>query len=354
MLNRVLTNNGFCYTMNMQSYYTIFSNEISKDFDSYKRSTIKKSFDKESENFNLTIDEENVKEEWSLDEGYTSSKEEIFPPRSMKMNQLSVYMNLNESDASNICVSQGRGYKIIFHLPNEVPTPFHDEYFISFNFERMMTLTAKAYSTDPDLRKYAPTKRRCYFEDERKLKYFKTYTKNLCDYECMTNYTLRMCGCVKFSMPRSSDTTVCDLDKAKCYHRAMQEWPDKDDDPMMPCSCLPTCNDIQYSVKLDKEAVVDASVRLAHIKDRSERLASKLIGMKSNKIYSYSVVTSRIAIRFNDHLIEEQENFVAYKLQNFIGKCKTLFTSYSIFLLQRILAVSWAFLWVAHYSLLLS
>lgn len=34
----------------------------------------------------------------------------------------------------------------------------------------------------------------------------------------------------------------------------------------------------------------------------------------------FSTVTSRLAIRFNDHLIEEQKNFVAYKLQNFIGK----------------------------------
>lgn len=82
----------------------------------------------------------------------------------------------------------------------------------------------------------------------------------------MTNYTLKKCGCVKFSMPRDKETPVCDLDKAKCYQNAMLEWPDKEDDPMMPCGCLPTCNDIQYSIKLDKEAVVDASVRLSHIK----------------------------------------------------------------------------------------
>lgn len=123
MLNRVLTNNGFCYTMNMQGYHTIFTDKLSSDFDSYKRNKIRKSFDKENPNFNVTFDDENNKEEWSLDGEYKTSSDEVFPPRSIKMNQLSIYMSLNESDASNICVSQGRGYKVIFHLPNEVPTP---------------------------------------------------------------------------------------------------------------------------------------------------------------------------------------------------------------------------------------
>lgn len=278
MMSRVLTNNGFCYTMNMQSYQTIFNKgeALSDDFESYKRKKITKSFDKESKGYNSTFDDENggESEDWSLDTGYKTQSDEVFPPRALKMNQLSIYMSLSEDDASNICVSQGRGYKVIFHLPNELPTPFHDEFFISFNHERMMTLTARAFSTDPDMRKFQPDKRRCYFQGERKLQFFKTYTKSQCDYECMTNYTLRTCGCVKFSMPRAPDTPVCDLDKAKCYNKAMLEWPDKDEESeksTMPCGCLPTCNDIKYSLKLDKEAIVDAAVRLSHIKNRSER-----------------------------------------------------------------------------------
>ncbi|KAG5676491.1 hypothetical protein PVAND_006322 [Polypedilum vanderplanki] len=305
ILNRVLTNNGYCYTLNMQGYHTIFNNEISKHFESYRRKTISKSFDKEQKLYNETFNDEKDKEIWTLDKGYTTNDDDVFPIRAIKINQLSVYMKLTEKDATNLCLSQGKGYKIIFHLPNEIPTPFHDEYFIPFNFERMMTLTAKSIRPDPELKKYSPSARRCYFEGERKLKFFNSYTKAHCDYECMTNYTLKVCGCVKFSMPRDDKTQVCDLNKAKCYFNAMMSWPDKEEiekDGITPCNCLPTCSDVKYSIKLDKEAELEANIRLAHVKNLDE-----------TNIYS------RMAIRFNEHSIEEQENFVAYKLQNFIA-----------------------------------
>ncbi|XP_070504703.1 pickpocket protein 28-like [Chironomus tepperi] len=314
MLNRVLTNNGYCYTLNMQSYQTIFNeNVISGDFDSFKREKIAKSFDKENQLYNESFNDADGNltdaNQWSLDTGYTTNDDNVFPIRAIKINQLTVYMKLTESDSTNLCLSQGKGYKIIFHLPNEIPTPFHDEYFISFDYERMMTLTAKSFRNDPEMKKYAPESRRCYFDGERNLKYFKSYTKAHCDYECMTNYTLKQCGCVKFSMPRSDDTPVCDLDKTKCYFKAMMEWPDKDDESqqgdgkmLMPCNCLPSCSDIKYSIKLDKEAILDSAIRLAHLKNKTE-----------------SNVYARMAIRFNDHSIDEQENYVAYKLQNFIA-----------------------------------
>lgn len=184
---------------------------------------------------------------------------------------------MSELDATNLCLTIGKGYKIIFHNPNEIPTPFHDEYFISFDYERMFTLTAKSFRNDPEMRKYAPESRRCYFAGERKLKFFKSYTKAHCDYECMANYTLKKCGCVKFSMPREQDSPVCDLDMANCYFNAMNEWPDKDEELEMngrmtiPCNCLPTCSDVKYSVKLDKEALLDSAIRLAHLKNQSER-----------------------------------------------------------------------------------
>jgi hypothetical protein len=98
--------------MNMQGFNTIFNaDSLSDDFSSYKRDKIAKSFNKESENYEKLIGDEDDKN-WSLDEGYESKSDEVFPPRAIKMNQLSLYMSLSESDASNICVSQGRGFKV--------------------------------------------------------------------------------------------------------------------------------------------------------------------------------------------------------------------------------------------------
>lgn len=58
ILNRVLTNNGYCYTLNMQGYHTIFNeNTISTDFDSYMRRNISKSADSENSLYNETFDD---------------------------------------------------------------------------------------------------------------------------------------------------------------------------------------------------------------------------------------------------------------------------------------------------------
>lgn len=55
--------------------------------------------------------------------------------------------------------------------------------------------------------------------------------------------------------------------------------------------------------------------------------------LKFGDLFFCSVTTSRLAIRFNDHTIQEQENFVGYKLQNFIGKKK----NYSNFILKFVI-----------------
>lgn len=47
-------------------------------------------------------------------------------------------------------------------------------------------------------------RRQCYFDEERHLKFFKVYSETNCELECIANYTLSICGCVKFSMPRKN------------------------------------------------------------------------------------------------------------------------------------------------------
>lgn len=44
-------------------------------------------------------------------------------------------------------------------------------------------------------------KRECYLPYERELKYFNFYTVSNCLLECLTNITLKSCGCVLYYMP---------------------------------------------------------------------------------------------------------------------------------------------------------
>jgi amiloride-sensitive sodium channel len=45
------------------------------------------------------------------------------------------------------------------------------------------------------------SRRQCYFDGERQLKFFQIYTKANCELECLTNSTMRYCNCSAFFMP---------------------------------------------------------------------------------------------------------------------------------------------------------
>ncbi len=51
---------------------------------------------------------------------------------------------------------------------------------------------------------FVSTRRQCYFDGERQLKFFQIYTKANCELECLTNLTLRYCNCSAFFMPSKS------------------------------------------------------------------------------------------------------------------------------------------------------
>ncbi|KAG5683738.1 hypothetical protein PVAND_013003 [Polypedilum vanderplanki] len=286
IINRVLTDYGFCYTFNMQDYDEIFNNVISKDFSSYQKRV------------------KNQKNQWKMEEGYlTTDEKDVFPIRLSKSNTLSLLFYLSENDTMNNCQAIGRVFTIILHQPNEIPTVFHEELYIPFGNRKTVILTAKILKTAESLRKYLPEKRGCYFEGERQLKFFKSYTKAHCDFECMANYTFNVCGCMKFSMPRTDDVPICDVDKINCYSEAMMDWP-RNAKYETPCGCLPTCNSIKYSVHFQKDAVLGEFLQL-HPTGGELR--------SSNGTFSF------LYMRTKSHAVDEYETFVAYRLQNFIA-----------------------------------
>jgi acid-sensing ion channel, other len=100
----------------------------------------------------------------------------------------------------------------------------------------------KSHKKDEALRRFPPELRKCYFDGERVLKYFKTYSTALCEWERFTNETLKICGCVKFSMPRDSETPICNLTSLECVANVSTSQQ----------NCLPPCIDLKYSFKIDK------------------------------------------------------------------------------------------------------
>lgn len=119
-------------------------------------------------------------------------------------------------------------------------------------------------TTSEGLADYAPERRQCYFNDERYLKFFKVYTQSNCELECLANFTLNRCNCVKFSMPRDKDTRICTQGEVACYDEAenglmmaeltesLESGSGENKRGKTKCNCLPSCTSINYDAEISQ------------------------------------------------------------------------------------------------------
>ena len=150
---------------------------------------------------------------------------------------------LSKYHEQNACTS--KSMFVILHLPNEMPTEYHKFVPISYGSKTSILLTGKSHRTDDALRDYSPDVRQCYFEGEKKLKFFKAYSKAHCEFECVANDTLEECVCVPFWYPRSKLTRVCGLSEMECidkvnYRHRILGYPS--------CDCYQPCNSLTYEM----------------------------------------------------------------------------------------------------------
>ncbi|KAG5674934.1 hypothetical protein PVAND_004878 [Polypedilum vanderplanki] len=289
LISRVVTDYGICYVYNLQDFNSIFNDHvITNNFNHY--------------NHHKTID-------WTLENGYKTEFENAYPHRIISDSSVEFILKIPKNQTYNFCPQMRNSYKIIFHMPNEIPTKFHDYFFSSVGSQFFISMEASFYSHDNSLRDTSPEMRQCYFDGERKLKFFKSYTKAHCDLECLTNFTMKVCNCVKFSMPRMNNTPVCDLIDASCYNLVFRQWPHNDEisiNQQMPCNCFPTCSNIKYNTKLIDHINIDDSFN----RDVTER----------KKATNDSEIFTAIVIVFEDFLITKKIGYVGYKLENFIAE----------------------------------
>jgi len=233
-VDRVMTSEGFCATYNLQDYPLLFrqNSDLSSDFDSYKN---------------------NRSSTWNPLDGYKDEKTDQYPKRIFSGSKGKIVFLLAQSgnDIDEACLGPEQGFKIYWHMPNEIPSYMHRSVVVGVEKAKTLVMKATQIRTSDDLQRYDAKQRRCFFEDEKPLQFFKSYTKTHCDMECLTNYTLTKCGCVKYFMPRNSSTPVCDITKLECAEDANDNWLENDQnyrENSMPCNCYPSCSTIKYDV----------------------------------------------------------------------------------------------------------
>lgn len=154
----------------------------------------------------MTIVDRPNASDWSLENGYKESVNQTsYPLREHNAGSntgFSFILHVLREDIQILCITKNTGFSLYFHSPGDTLfKSFDQSQHILSNEEVGISIKPKLTTTSEGLRHYGPNVRQCYFESERRLRFFKIYSQSNCEHECMANYTLNKCGSVIFSMP---------------------------------------------------------------------------------------------------------------------------------------------------------
>ncbi|CAH1959276.1 unnamed protein product [Acanthoscelides obtectus] len=148
---------------------------------------------------------------WDVESGFTASQIHTYPQRALRIGQKNAFyvlMKTRKSDIEYECPMGESGYRVILHFPSCYPDVTENHFTVPLGQSVTGVIIPHMIKTSEGVKRFHPQTRDCYFQSERPLKYFKVYTQANCLLECKTNYTLDICGCVGFHMPRS-ETIEC-------------------------------------------------------------------------------------------------------------------------------------------------
>ncbi|XP_061717305.1 pickpocket protein 28-like isoform X1 [Cydia pomonella] len=204
--------------------------------------------------------------DWGLDAGYPK----VFPPdpamepfrvmASGETNGLGVELYLNDSEHQVACDGASVGFNLIISSPtNHVYTST----IIRLPMDRMTTIEVYpiTYRTDSSLKGLLPERRQCFFQDERKLEYFESYTDSNCKLDLLIREARKWCNCVHYNWPKKSPSEpicstkadfLCINDvKAKVEEQLIYAYFADSEEQRKPTgqssSCHPACNDVIYN-----------------------------------------------------------------------------------------------------------
>ena len=258
---------------------------------------------------------------WTLQEGYSTIDKDVHPQRVFGYGDragLVVVLKLFENDTDFICRGPVQNFKVVLHTPGEIPQVSKQFFRIQLSQEVLVSVKPNLVTTLEGLKEYPPEKRDCFFNDEKTLKFFKVYAQRNCELECLANFTLKACGCVKFSMPRDNKTSICSQTQIQCYNKAVDDlmeaellaslkYPDGFPDiSHHQCNCLPDCNTINYDYELSQ-----ADYRFHELFNAYEADSNEISGL----------ILARITIAIKDEQFSTTTRSENYGLYEFIGNC---------------------------------
>ncbi|XP_021708162.1 pickpocket protein 28 [Aedes aegypti] len=243
LFSETVTDEGICFTINGFSHYNMFQDGVLHN------------------EYNYLNEPKNVTG-WTMEGGYSNPKKKLesHPIRVLGSGfgaGLSMDLLTPQEDVEQHCRAQ-QGFKVIIHPSSEYPQVTKSFSLVTYSRDVTIAVRPVIMRTSPELHSYDPRRRHCYFNHERQLKFFRIYSQSNCELECVTNYTLKSCGCVKFSMPRSPGTRVCQTSEIACVlmaeNRMLRQSAKRRLKKLVTygsaCDCIPGCSSIHYDTEI--------------------------------------------------------------------------------------------------------
>lgn len=142
---------------------------------------------------------------WTLDNGYEeNAPNQVYPLRltgSGRNVALKLALMLYERDYDFYCQGFDQGFMLTLTVPGDTLKMSANPLRVPTSENTLISILPKITVTSNSLLNYSPNQRQCFYAFERRLRFFKMYTQNNCQAECLSNFTHNECKCVKFSMP---------------------------------------------------------------------------------------------------------------------------------------------------------
>ncbi|CAG9811153.1 unnamed protein product [Chironomus riparius] len=167
-----------------------------------------------------------------------------------------VGFNLKWFEIEKVLNNTFGSYTLLLHDPLELPSANSKIVHLNLKFQTTILSNPQMNTIDKSLAGYEPAERNCYLENEKVLKFFKVYTKNNCENECLTDFILSRCGCVEFFMIRNSSTRICSANERHCYKKAADDF----EEQKRSCNCYKPCNHIEYGYEQQEYGNIDTNV----------------------------------------------------------------------------------------------
>lgn len=139
---------------------------------------------------------------WSFENRYQNGpNERDYPLRVYNSGRdaaFEISLDMFEKNFELYCNKLSQGFRVVLNAPGD-ELSFDDAFELSLLAETVIAINPKLTTTSHKLGKYNPSHRKCFFDSERKLRFYKIYTQNNCYKECLANFTDIECGCVTFS-----------------------------------------------------------------------------------------------------------------------------------------------------------